>query len=434
MTPPPTLEQWLAGAIQGLRKPVAAEVQAELEAHYGDALDTYLAEGRTPESAQAAALADLGDARTVQRMLRRVHLSRRERLIGWITWLVPLLWQHRALIATALFGLAALSVVVGDHRHWISYSGHLDPLTPPAFAVVLASLLFERRLAMWSYPAAGYLLSGIWPWLFFEGLGRLSGPFWDIITPMVLPGLTFIVWGIAGLRVLRRTPGLRVAPISWPIVVLTLATTFATTTVQLADGAVAFRPSALSVPELRANIPWVLYSVAMLLVPVAIGLLAARRDDVAATLIPLGCHYALFVGIADPTYHLTFYDYWQPARALHIIETLVTYLPALMTFLIAPLWMLRARSRRGRVAAALLPAVATLALTHILSAIGLPHTWEAYTAATWVSSALETITFVLPVVLAVVLYSRFGPGADAPARLDNTDSGLVEGELRRLVA
>jgi len=420
-------EQWLAEATRGLPQPLAKDVRTELEAHFEDDVEDYLTAGRSPAAARTAALADLGNAETVRHMLHKVHLSRGERLIAWITWLVPRLWQHRAVIATALFGLLALSVVVADHRHWIAYRGHPDPLTPLAFGFVLLSLLLERRLTTWSYPAAGYLLSGIWPWLFFEGFERLGGPFWDIVAPLVLPGATFLIWGISGLRTLRRTAGRRGMAIAWLLVGLLLATKLATTAVQLRDGALVFSLSALSATEIRVNAPWVLYLIVMSLAPVAIGLRAAQRDGLAAVLIPMGCQYAFFVGIADPTYHLTFYDAWQPSRTLHTVEALVTYLPALMTFLIAPLWMLRTPSRQGRTTASLVPSGTTLILTHILSAIGLAHTHQAYTAATWLSSGLESLLYLLPILLAIVLYNRFGQDEAILAHsVDNTAPALAD--------
>ncbi|MGC9522050.1 MAG: permease prefix domain 1-containing protein, partial [Anaerolineae bacterium] len=162
----PVFERWLLTATEGLPPEIAADVQIELAAHYEDAVADYLASGQRPEAARAAALADLGEARMVRRMLHRVHLSRGECVYHWLNWLAPRLWQHRAILITALFGLLALTFVVGDHRHWISYRGHLDPLTPLSLAFVIASLVLERKLAVWSYPAVGYLLTGVWPWLF----------------------------------------------------------------------------------------------------------------------------------------------------------------------------------------------------------------------------------------------------------------------------
>ncbi|MGC9468464.1 MAG: permease prefix domain 1-containing protein [Anaerolineae bacterium] len=417
MTPTesPGFERWIATVTEGLPEKVAAEVRMELQAHFEDAVDDYCARGDTRHAARAAALAELGDARTVRHMLRRVHLPLGARLAAWLRWLAPQLWAYRATIATALFGLLALSFVVADHRHWISYRGHLDPLTPLALAFVVASLVVNRRLAIWSYPAVGYLLAGIWPWLFLELLDGLEGAFWGLIAPMLLPVGTLLTLGVLGLRQLARRggrrPGSRTCPGIWSgvwvLMALTLATPIAMTGVQLVDGGVAFRPSALSADELAANAPWALFRAAMLLGPVAVGLLGARRDGLAAVLIPLACHYSVFIGIADPTYHLTFYEYWQPTRALHTVEALVTYLPALVTFLIIPFWMQKARSASGRIAATVVPTLGVLSLTHILSALGLQHAPDARNAATWVSAALETLMFVLPTLLALVLYRPF---------------------------
>jgi len=409
VTPPtgPELEHWLTAATQGLPPQIDSEIRAELIAHYEDTVAAYREQGCAPETAQRAALADLGNAQMVRRMLRRVHLSHGEQIYGWLSWLVPQLWQHHVGIATTLFGLLALIVVVGDHRHWISYRGHLDLLTPLSLVFVIASLILERKLAIWSYPAVGYLLTGAWPYLFFTLFRQLDGLFWNILAPLLLPAGTLVTLAVIGLRQLKRgTPG-RIPTIAWLIIVLILVVPFAMTAVQIFDQSVPFNTSALTPSQLAANAPWTLYMSAMLLAPVAIGLLGARGDGVAAVIIPMACHYSLFVGIADPTYHLTFYDYWQPSPALHLVEALVTYLPALATFLITPLWMLRARSTKHKTAAVLVPTLFVPDVSQILSAIGLRHIGEAYTAATWVSSGLEVLEFFLPVALAVILYSRF---------------------------
>jgi len=414
----PGFEHWLSAITQGLPQQIATEIRAEFIAHYEDAVAAYREQGRAPETAQRAALADLGETQTVRRLLRRVHLSHGERIYGWLSWLVPQLWQRHEAIATTLFGLLALIVVVGDHRHWISYRGHLDLLTPLSLIFVMASLILEHKLAIWSYPAAGYLLTGAWPYLFFTHFWQLDGPFWNILAPLLLPTGTLMTLAGIGLRRLRRGTTGSIPTIAWLIIVLILVVPFAMTTVQIIDQSVTFNTSALAPSQLAANAPWALYMSSMLLTPVAIGLLGARRDGVAAGLIPMACHYSLFVGIADPTYHLTFYDYWQPSRALHIAEALVTYLPALTTFLVAPLWMLRARSTTNKTAAAVGPTIFVLVSSQILSAIGLQHTGEAYTAATWVSSGFEALEFALPVVLAVILYRQFPATPEQCAEID----------------
>jgi hypothetical protein len=435
MTPlrDPAFSRWLTDTTRGLAKPTAAEVQAEFEAHYQDACAAYEAEGHSPSSAQAAALADLGDARTVQRMLRRVHLSRMKRLIGWVNWLTPHLWQHRALIATALFGLLALVVVVGDHRHWISYRGHLDLLTPIALAFVIASLVLERKLAIWSYPAAGYLLTGIWAWLLFSFGTHLNGPLWNILAPLLLPPTVIIALSVIALRSWRRDVGRQIPAGAWLIVALIPIVIAGTTFIQLSGDGVVFRTSDLAGRHWLANVPWGIFSMVMVIAPVAIGLLAAARQGIFAALIPLGAHFALFVAIADPTYHPTFYDgIWQTARTLGTLEATMISLPALALFLVTPLWMLQARTTKERAIAAWAPAVIVLALANAYGAAGLQQVNTPGPAAMITNTLLMSLRALLPVLLAVTLYRRGPSGIEDPSPAELELDVPLDSSNRRL--
>jgi len=429
----PAFERWLSTATEGLGRDRAAEICAEFADHYEDACAAYVAQGHSASSAQAAALADLGDARTVQHMLRRVHLSRGERLVGWLNWLAPRLWRHRALIATALFGLAALVVVVGDHRHWISYRGHLDPLTPIALAFVIASLVLERRPAVWSYPAVGYLLTGIWAWLLISFGPHMNGPLWNILAPLLLPPIVLIALSVIGLRAWRRGLERRIPAGAWLIVALIPIVIAGTSLVQLTDDGVIFRTSDLAGRRWLANVPWVIYSMAMVIAPVAIGLVAAARQGIFAALIPLGAHFALFVAIADPTYHPTFYDgIWQMARTLSTLEAIKISLPALALFLVTPLWMLQARTTKERAIAAWAPAVIVLALANTYGAAGLQQVSNPGPAAMITNTLLMSLRALLPIVLAVTLYRR-GPAAmEDPSPAELGLDVLPDSSIRRL--
>ncbi len=425
--------RWLSAATEGLEHNLAAEVRAELADHYEDACAAYEAKGHSPSSAQATALVDLGDARTVQRMLRRVHLSRGERFVGWLNRLTPDLWRHRALIATALFGLLALVVVVGDHRHWISYRGHYDAMTPIALTFVVASLLLERRPAVWSYPAVGYLLTGIWPWLYFRVEAHVSGPLWGILAPLLLPPAVLIALSAMGLRTWRRNVGRRLPAGAWLITALIAIVIAGTTLIQLSDATVVFRSSsALVGRRWLANVPWGLYTMAMALMPVAIGLLAAARQGIFATLIPLGAHFALFVAIADPTYHPTFYDgIWQPARAMGTIEAIMTSLPALALFIVTPLWMLQARASKVRALAAWGPAAVVLALANAFGTVDLHQVGASNTAA-MVNTLLMSLRALLPILLAVSLYRRRPAGMGEMSPAERESDAPPDPTIRRL--
>jgi hypothetical protein len=69
--------QWLSTATESLPTHVTQIVSSEFENHYLDAVDDLLESGLTQEAAQAQALASLGQAKTVSRCLKDVHLGRR---------------------------------------------------------------------------------------------------------------------------------------------------------------------------------------------------------------------------------------------------------------------------------------------------------------------------------------------------------------------
>jgi len=165
---------------------------------------------------------------------------------------------------------------------------------------------------------------------------------------------------------------------------------------------------------------------------VAIGLLAAARQGIFATLIPLGAHFALFIAIADPTYHPTFYDgIWQTARAMGTIETIMISLPALALFLVTPLCMLQARTTKERAVAAWAPAMIVLAAANAYGAAALLQVGTPNTAA-MVNTLLMSLRALLPILLAVTLYRR-GPATMAdPSPAELGPDVLSDSAFRRL--
>jgi len=75
---PCNLAEWLDQAIGGLVPSAQARVRAEIEAHYAEAVKSHLESGAPEPVAQAAALADLGDAPVAARRFSREHLTIRE--------------------------------------------------------------------------------------------------------------------------------------------------------------------------------------------------------------------------------------------------------------------------------------------------------------------------------------------------------------------
>lgn len=86
--PDDDLARWLGEATRGLTPDVRDSVQAELEAHYHDAVRDHVAAGKSETDAHRAALADLGDAAPTARALRETHSSPRRYEIAMILSLI----------------------------------------------------------------------------------------------------------------------------------------------------------------------------------------------------------------------------------------------------------------------------------------------------------------------------------------------------------
>ncbi|HTB63351.1 MAG TPA: hypothetical protein VK737_07150 [Opitutales bacterium] len=75
---PQTLAAWLDIATCRLVPSAQTRVRAEIEAHYAEAVQTYLQNGQSESAAQTAALADLGNARKAAHRFCRQYLTRSE--------------------------------------------------------------------------------------------------------------------------------------------------------------------------------------------------------------------------------------------------------------------------------------------------------------------------------------------------------------------
>jgi hypothetical protein len=302
-----------------------------------------------------------------------------------------------------------LGVTLVDRQHLIVYRRHLDPVFPLALVLVSVGLVTERRLAAWSYPAVGYLIAGLWGALFAGPLAALDGVFWQILAPMLLPVTVLVIGAIAAIREARRHESFNLSFRAWGWMGLCFLTHIISTNLPIA---IDENGGWGHVVEALLSLPIALWMGCMVIAPVFIGLFGARQDGLKATLIPLAVHYSIFVHLVDPTYSLTYYQYWQPTPTLTIIETLVTYLPPLTTFLVTPLWLQAATSQRSRIVALLTPTMVLLLLTPILGALGLAHTFAAYTPTDWLRHGLEFVQFTSAQVFAVALYKQYDDRSD----------------------
>jgi hypothetical protein len=187
------LEQWLQVATRNLPRDVALTVRGEVEAHYEEAVAEHEARGLGREAAQAAALADLGEARKVGRALRRVYLSPLQRL--WIS-----------LVTTPTLRMLAYAQSGGTFMDSQREAQALSLLTPLIVLVTapfwlttaIAALLKLLVVVFAGQPPAGVAL--LFVPLFFVAM--LLGD----ATRFGILGLTALLLTLAGLiwLVLRR--------------------------------------------------------------------------------------------------------------------------------------------------------------------------------------------------------------------------------------
>src|ERR1700690_1281853 len=79
--PPKSLSEWLEKAARDLVPSAQARIRAEIETHYAEAVQAYLQDGFRETAAQAAALADLGNAQAAARRFGREHLTENDAAI-----------------------------------------------------------------------------------------------------------------------------------------------------------------------------------------------------------------------------------------------------------------------------------------------------------------------------------------------------------------
>jgi len=85
---PQNLCNWLNSASWGLVSSAQARIRTEIEAHYAESVQAHVGRGLTESAAQAAALAELGDAYAAGKRFRREYLTVED--AQWLArWLDP---------------------------------------------------------------------------------------------------------------------------------------------------------------------------------------------------------------------------------------------------------------------------------------------------------------------------------------------------------
>ena len=311
-------------------------------------------------------------------------------------------------------------------ENWLALGQHdLIPVYI-TLGIVVAGLVVERRLAVWSFPALGLLLFSAPGWL-FTLLARFGDPrsrFWQVAPPYLMSAVLAAIAALAAYRVFKQH-GLHIPRSGWLLLGLMILVGMAGAIV----GAITDR-SPDKWMAFAANLPLQLWLTGLLLLSVAIGLPLARRNGVLVGFILVAFEFVLVDEILDPTYSVGFWAYWEPSAILDKAKIVLSYLPALFFLVITPIWMLRSRSTRGRVLGLILPPFIALVSTDVIESIALRGTPAEYSINLWLTHSVSTAQFLMALALAAVIYrwiecqgltkdSDFSEGQSTPALVSN---------------
>ena len=221
-----------------------------------------------------------------------------------------------------VIGLVMLPGLMAFGSSWVVSAREAVPILGLVLCATLVAASFLRscRLPVWSYTTLGV------------ALGVLVRPFWPLgllFAPLAV--LTIVYW--------FRRQNLAPPRSAWILICLMAVIDL-------------LRPAILAAfpnHHLHFNL-WDLAGAGAMLSLVALGLPLARRGGIMASLFVLGACFVLYEEALDFTYGL-----WKTPWGIVMMSIL-----ALALLIVAPVWMLRARTSRWRLVGELLPAAIAL--------------------------------------------------------------------------
>ncbi len=362
------------------------EILQEIRAHLEEALSEWREKGLREEESLAQVVENFGEAREVGRMLGRLHNNP-----DWVKVGLAIL---PGLLALGRIGLPSSLFAASIARTLAQGS-----LISVCVLLIIVGFIRERRFAVWSFPALGILLfpaGGIllvveW-WMdlpFAQEASRIwaAGPFVLMVVGLAAIG-AFAVYHVC------RQHRTHIPRLAWVLLGLLIMFSVAEVfTLSVGDRS----PDKWKV--VWAVLPSIVLTMGMILSPVAIGLLLARRAGLLAGLIVVAAEFGLVDMILDPGYALGL------RASNQTIVTLVSVIPAMFFLVVSPIWVLRSRSTRGRVAGLLLPAFVAVVSVEMISGSVRPYYLENWY---WLVRALGSAQLWAAVALAAVMYQWIG--------------------------
>jgi hypothetical protein len=252
----------------------------------------------------------------------------------------------------------------------VAYPYLLAPLFFCSLFLCIAGFIYERQLAVWSFPALGLLLAwmaiGVW------GSTLMLAVWLGIAAVLVARWLwSFKYWEVSLL-------GLLLIGSAVLLVLLGAMGTEVPTPYQKILELLRLPISALSLLNILPGI---------------VGLFLARRADVRAALIFVGSAFVMWELVGDPEYALLV---WTDAA----LEMIVALHPHLFFLILVPIASLLAGSTKARFASILLPIALGL-----VSAAAIADAVRPYPSFVH-SLTVDTVAFLVPLTIFMILYVR----------------------------
>lgn len=256
-------------------------------------------------------------------------------------------------------------------------------------ALVLAGLVVERHLALWSMPAAGLLLPNVlFGWL--AALSPIAGQSEAFIGWLVFGFSTALLWLAIFLFAFAFQIRDHMSRFRWTLFGLLVT---AALLPPILDMASALRTPGSELISLLLAPGMAAFFAGMYLFPTVVALPLARRYGVLAALLVVSAVYVTMSALFDPDYAL---GMWMQRET----TALVRIIPPFCFLVISPLLALRARSVREQAWALVLPPALGLAAIEVVAGAVRPY----YTLADWFRRGAGVAELVLIFVLAILIY------------------------------
>jgi hypothetical protein len=280
--------------------------------------------------------------------------------------------------------------------------------------LVIAGLVRERRLPIWSYPAVGILLAllSAWWWVPLANLliPVLDAPsaFWGNAPPVLEFALLAAIAAPITYRVYRRH-GIHVPRSGWValgLIILFGVAQVITTTVAA--------PGPYDWIAVLARLRHELWRMGVVLSAVAIGLPLAWRSGALAGLMVGAFQYMMVDGLVACMVAQGLPVYGICRCTAHQAPVIVLASVTVLLFLIVPpVWVLRSRSARQRVWGLILPPIIAVVVGAAIGLLACRGTPSRHWIGWWLPHLLAGAQYTIAVALATVIYHWIEPQGPA---------------------